>query len=253
MKALISDGTMLGVRAFTHLRRNPASMVSAIVMPLLFFGLFQMVMRRIMAARGFDYTQLLPPTIIIQAMLFAAMSSAYFIAGDKTSGIMARFRSLPLHPLAPLVGRSASDVARSFVSLVVLLVVSVAAGMRFGAGWQWLPLYVLVALLFALSAALVMGLVGYQASSPEAASSIASIPYLPLIMLSNGFAPVEDFPGWLQPFVRYQPVSSAIDALRALAGDGEIGPTVTRSLAWSVGLSIVFAVVGARQFRKVSA
>ena len=96
----------------------------------------------------------------------------------------------------------------------------------------------------------IIGLLGYVASSPEGAVSLASIPYLPLLMLSSGFVPVEDFPGWLQPFVEYQPVTATIDALRALAGDGSLGETQPIALGWSLGLSGVFVTIGARLARR---
>ncbi|MEM9464858.1 MAG: ABC transporter permease [Actinomycetota bacterium] len=251
MTSLVTDGSILGRRALTRILRNPASIISATVMPLLFFGLFNLVMGRIMDARGFDYTQLLPSTVVVQAMLFTAMATSYNIADDVLSGVVGRFRSMPIHPLAPLLGRAIGDVVRGFFSLVLVLGVGVIVGMRFEAGVAWVPVYIGVGLLFVLAASLVMGLIGFRASSPEAAVSIASIPYLPLLMLSTGFAPVDDFPGWLQPFVEHQPVSVTIDALRALSGTGDIGETVTIAVIWLVGLSAVFAVLGARAYRKV--
>ncbi|MEM9204540.1 MAG: ABC transporter permease [Actinomycetota bacterium] len=252
MSSLLVDGRTLGERAVTRAARNPATVISAVVMPLLFFGLFNLVMRRIMDARGFDYAQLLPSTVVVQAMLFSAMSSAYYIADDVGSGIVGRFRSMPIHPAAPLVGRAVGDVVRAFFSLIVVVIFGMLFGMRFDAGLVWIPAYIGVGVLFALSASLVMGLIGYGASSPEAAVSIATIPYLPLLMLSTGFAPAEDFPGWLRPFIENQPITATIDALRALSGDGDIAPTVTRALAWSIGLTIVFLALGARRFRKVT-
>ena len=65
-------------------------------------------------------------------------------------------------------------------------------------------------------------------------------------MLSAGFAPIENFPDWLEPIVRNQPVTVTIDALRALAGDGDISSTVPVALAWTVGLAVLFAAVGVR-------
>ena len=252
MSSLATDSTLLGVRAVLRARRNPATLISAVLAPLLFFALFSIVMTRVMDAQGFDYRQLLPSTIVVQAMLFAAMSSAYYIAQDRLSGVTGRLRSLPIHRAAPLVGRAIGDLVRSLVSLLVVIAVGVAAGMRFDAGVGGFFGFIGVALLFSMAVSLGMGLIGYVASSPEGAVSIASLPYLPLLMVSTGFAPVEDFPGWLQPFVEWQPVSATIDALRALAGDGDIATTVTRSVAWSVGLGLVFALFGARAFRRTS-
>ncbi|MFV0308483.1 MAG: ABC transporter permease [Desertimonas sp.] len=247
--SLALDSRLLAGRSITQLRRNPASIVSTIVFPLLFFALFNIVMRKIMSGRGFDYVQLLPTTVVVQAMFFSAMSSAYYVADDRLKGITGRLRSMPIHAAAPLTGRAAADTARGTVSLIVVLAVGIAAGMRFGAGWAWLPAYVCVGMLFTLAVATAIGLLGYIASSPSAASSLASVPYLPLLMVSTGFAPVDDFPGWLQAFVDHQPVSANIDALRALAGDGSIGNTVPVALAWSIGLAVVFVSLGARLMR----
>lgn len=246
MTAVVAGSGLLGRRAIERSRRNPASILGAILFPLLFFALFNIVLRRVMEARGFDYVQLLPPTIIVQAMLFAGMSSAYYVADDRLTGITERFSSLPIGRAAPAIGRSIGDLARAAASLAVLLVVGVVTGMRFDAGLAWLPAFIGLSLLFALAVSLGMGLIGLIASSPQGAVSIASIPYLPLLMLSSGFAPVEDFPAWLEPFVRNQPVTVVIDALRALAGDGEIASTLPGAIAWSCGLIIVFGALGIR-------
>ncbi|MEM8902927.1 MAG: ABC transporter permease [Actinomycetota bacterium] len=246
MTSAFAGSALLGQRAIERSRRNPASVLGAVVFPLLFFALFNVVLRRVMDAQGFDYVQLLPPTIVVQAMLFAGMSSAYYVADDRLSGITERFASLPIGRAAPAIGRALGDLARAAVSLVVVIGVGVAAGMRFDAGLVWIPLFVLVALLFSLAVALGMGLLGLSASSPEAAVSLATIPYLPLLMLSSGFAPIENFPDWLEPIVRNQPVTVTIDALRALAGDGDISSTVPVALAWTVGLAVLFAAVGVR-------
>lgn len=249
---VLSGSALLGGRAINSLVRNPASIMGAVVFPLLFFVLFLTVMRRVMQAQGFDYEQLLPSTIVVQAGFFTAMSSAYYIANDRITGINARFRSLPIARVAPLLGRSLADMSRATVSVLALLTISIAAGMRFTAGWYWLPVYIVVAVLFSTAISLAMGLIGHLASSPAAAASLASIPYLPLLMLSSGFVPVDNFPDWLQPFAKHQPVTATIDALRALAGDGNIAQTTTVSIVWSIGLVIVFGILGAWRIGKAS-
>lgn len=251
MRTLAADTLILGARSVLRSQRNPATMISAFILPLLFFALFFVVMRRVMAAQGFDYVQLLPPTIVAQAMLFAGMSSAYYVAADRLSGITARLRSMPLHRAAPILGRSVGDLIRSLISLVPITVVGVIVGMRFDNAVGVVG-FTLIALAFGLVASLGMGLIGYVASSPDAAVSIASMPYLPLLMLSTGFVPVENFPGWLQPFVEWQPVTAVIDALRAFTGEGDIGSTLPVAAAWMGGLALLFAALGARAFKRTS-
>jgi ABC-2 type transport system permease protein len=246
------DVALLGGRAVTLWTRNPASLAGAIVFPIVFFALFNLVARRIMTARGFDYAQLLPATVVVQAMFFTAMSSAYYVAGDRLSGMTGRLRSMPVHRAAPLVARSVGDVSRAVISVVVLVVVGVAAGMRFRAGVLAVPAFLCVALVFAAVVSVGMGLIGARAPTPDAAVSLASIPYLPLLMLSSGFAPVGDFPVWMRSFVEHQPVTRTIDLLRALV-DG--GPTATPFVwwaGWMVGLGLVFLVAAGRVARRLA-
>lgn len=250
MTSLVADGSVLARRAMIRSLRNPGSVISAIIAPLIFLGLFNVVLREVMKARGFDYGQLLPSTVVVQAMMFTGMSAAYYMADDRLTGVLSRLRSLPIHRGAPVVARAISDGLRALVSTMVVVIVGVALGMRFDAGFGWFLLFFVVAMLFAIAMSLVMGLLGYVASSPEAAVSIATMPYLPLIMLSTGFAPAEDFVGWLQPFVEHQPISATIDALRALAGDGDIGETVPIAFAWSIGMIVVFVVLNMRAMER---
>ena len=249
---VIGGAAILGRRSVTLQRRNPAAWLGAIAFPLLFFGLFHVVMGEIMAAQGFDYDQLLPSTVVVQACLFTGMSSAGWVAEDRLNGFGARLRAMPIGRIAPLLGRSVADLARSLLSTTVLVAVGMVVGMRFRAGLVWLPVYVAVALYFALAISLAMGLLGHFASSPGSAMSMASVPYLPLLMLSSGFSPVEDFPGFLRPFVANQPVTATIDALRAVAGDGDISAALTRSLAWSTGLVLLFGMLAFRRMGRVT-
>lgn len=239
------DIVVLGGRSVAGWTRNPASIAGAIAFPIVFFVLFNLAMRRIMTARGFDYAQLLPATVVVQAMFFTAMSSAYYVAADRLAGMSGRFRSLPIHGAAPILARSVGDVSRATVSVVVLVIVGVIAGMRFRAGVLAAVGFVMVALVFAAVVSVGMGMIGLRAATPDAAASIASVPYLPLLMLSNGFAPVEDFPGWLQGFVEHQPVTRTIDLLRVLVVGG---PTVEPFLwwaGWMVGLAVLFVPLAA--------
>jgi ABC-2 type transport system permease protein len=71
------------------------------------------------------------------------------------------------------------------------------------------------------------------------------VPQMILGLLSVGLQPVERFPAWIQPFVRNQPVSQFVYALRPLGGDstpaaGEVTWSVVGpSLAWLAGLTLI--------------
>jgi ABC-2 type transport system permease protein/oleandomycin transport system permease protein len=74
----------------------------------------------------------------------------------------------------------------------------------------------------------------------------------PLMLASTAFAPVETMPGWLQPFVRYQPISVAADAVRGLANGTAAGSDILLCLAWTAALLVVFGPLSVRLYRAES-
>jgi len=248
--ALDHGGLVLGRNL--KLFRNPASAVGMTLFPLLFLLGFTMILTRSLDGVGIDAAQFLPPTVVVQAMFFAAMSTAFYLAADRTSGLIGRLRTLPIHRSAPIVGRLGADACRSLISMATLLVAATIIGFRFQAGPIAAVGFVLVALLFSLTASALFDAWVLAAGDPTAATQVMAVPYLPLLMLSKGFAGVEGFPGWLQPFVRWQPISLTVDALRALA---EGGPTATPVLKAVGVLSVLFVAliaVATRAFRRLS-
>jgi ABC-2 type transport system permease protein/oleandomycin transport system permease protein len=74
----------------------------------------------------------------------------------------------------------------------------------------------------------------------------------PLMLASTAFAPAETMPGWLQPFVEYQPISAASDAVRGLANGSAAGGDILLSLGWTVALLALFAPMSVRLYQKGS-
>jgi oleandomycin transport system permease protein len=59
-------------------------------------------------------------------------------------------------------------------------------------------------------------------------------------------------PGWLQPFVQINPITVAADALRGLLLAGPVLTPVLQTVAWIVALTVVFAPLAIRQFRRLA-
>ena len=241
--------TALAARNLTKMRRNSASVIGAVVFPILFLVLFNTVLNRAMTGIGIDYVQYLPPAVTVQAMFFAAMSTAFYLTDDRASGVFARCRTLPIGRLSPLVARALADLTRAAVSLLVVLVVSMLLGFRFRAGVLPALGYGVLALGFALVLILGCGLVGLYAKNAETAVVLVEVPYLPVLMLSSAFVPADRFPDWLEPVVQASPITKVADALRALSGGGPTATVLPAALVWCIGLAVVFLVVGARRMK----
>ena len=217
--------------------------------PMLFFASFYLPLRYSMAVVGYDYAQYFLPVIVVQGMFFTAMSAADRAARDAASGVQVRLSSMPIEPWVVTGARMWADLVRAVVAIAGAVVIGSVFGFRFHDGAAAL-VFVAVSLLF--GAALVLGAdaLGTATATPKIGAQALVLPQLLLIMASTGFVPAQWFPGWLQPFVRNQPVSAQADALRELAM-GRYTSSLGHAVVWSVVLAGVFVAVSvAAQRRK---
>jgi ABC-type multidrug transport system permease subunit len=92
--------------------------------------------------------------------------------------------------------------------------------------------------------------VGLTVRDPEAAQSAGFIWVFPLTFASSAFVPTDSMPGAVQAFADVNPMTLTVDAARALTiGQGDaLGPALG-TLAWLVGLLLVFVPLAVRAFR----
>jgi ABC-2 type transport system permease protein len=89
---------------------------------------------------------------------------------------------------------------------------------------------------------------GLRVSDPEAAQA-AGVPIVfVLVFTSSAFVPSTSMPGWLQAIGTHQPVDALITAERALILGGPAARDVLISLAWSLGILLVFALLATRAY-----
>jgi len=201
---------------------------------------------------GLPYVDYMMPGIFVQVTVFGAMNTAIGLAADLQTGLLERFRSLPMSRVAVLAGRTLADLARNVLVVALMTGLGFAVGFRIhnGAG-PFLAGLVLV-LAFGLAMSWVYAVIGLAVGDPETAQA-AGFPVLaPLVFASSAFIPVATMPGWLQAFAAHQPVSYSASAVRALVLGGPTATYVWDSLAWYAAIILVFAPLGARLYRRTA-
>lgn len=199
-----------------------------------------------------SYAQYLTPLIVAQAVFFAAVSAAFRSAMDALAGINRRFRAMPMAALTPLSARMSASMYRCVVAVIVSLVCGHIIGFKFYGGWLHTVAFVALALLNGFAMALMGDFIGAATRNPEATAPLLLVPQVTLGLASVGLQPAERFPSWIQPFVRDQPLSQLLNALRAFAGDSTpAAPPVTWSVIgpamyWLAGIIVVFIWLHAR-------
>ena len=88
------------------------------------------------------------------------------------------------------------------------------------------------------------------AGTTEATQAAGQTLMFLLTFLSSAFVPLATMPGWLQAIAHANPVTYAVDALRALLVGGRTARPVLLAVAWTAGLVVVFAPLAVRRYRR---
>ncbi len=238
---------VLTVRVIAPMLRN-GELLSAAALPAVFTVSFYLPLKQIMGpdVHGMSsYAQFLMPLVAVIAICTASMSAALRSATDSAQGINRRFGSMPIPVMTPMAARMSGAVYRCVIALAIAILCGHIIGFRFYRSVEHTVGFCLLALLIGVAFSLAADLLGIVFTNPEAAPYLLLLPQMILSYLSVGLQPADQFPGWIQPVVRNQPISQFVYGLRALAGDttnAAGSPTwsvVGPSLAWIFGIIAV--------------
>lgn len=227
----------------------------AVLAPVGNFVVFNLALRNVIDTGGIGYPQYLLPVIIVQVTLLGALTTVDRAARDHQSELGLRFRTLPISTMTPLIARMLYCLIRGALALIATIGAGYVFGFRMLGGPGHLAAFTIFVLALTLALSLAADATGVRFSSAAigmtgGASQILLVPQMMLIMLSTGMAPVDSFPEWLHGFVRNQPVSQVTDALRGLAAGHVAVSSLVISLAWCLGLLVVFGAIAVRMQRR---
>ena len=249
--AALSDTADVAGRNLRTLLRTPQALVFATIQPVIFVLLFRYAFGGAIRVPGTDYVDFLMPGIFAQTVAFGAIGTAVGLSADLRTGILVRFRTLPMARIAVLGGRTLADLARNLLVVAVMTGVGFAAGFRTPNGAAGLFGALGLVVFFGYAVSWGFAALGLRVSDPEAAQAAAVPVVFLLVFTSAAFVPATAMPGWLQAFGTHQPVNALVSAERALILGGPASHDVLICLAWSAGMLLVFAFLAARTYARM--
>jgi oleandomycin transport system permease protein len=248
--ALIRHSVILAGRAITKIKRNPEQLLDVTLQPVIFTLLFVYLFGGAIAGSQQEYLQFVLPALLVQSVLFLSIPIGVNLNSDIEKGVFDRFRSLPIPRSAPLVGAVLGDIVRFFVAIVVQLGIGYAIGFRIETDPFRALAACLLVLVFALSLSWIAVLIGMIVKSPGSVQGIGFLFLFPLTFGSSTFVPADTLPGWLQSWVKINPITHLIESSRGLMLGGDVAWPVTQSLLWALGITVVFAPLAVRAYRR---
>ena len=237
-------------RSLLKLRTNYEEVLGLSLTPIMYLLLFTYVFGGAIAGNVHSYLQYELPGILVLSVIFSTVGTGMALSQDMATGVFDRFRSLPISRSAPLAGAVLGDLARYAISVAI----SLLFGMVLGFQIQTPPLAAAAAcalvLVFALTMCWFSALLGLLIKEARSVQWIAMLVYFPLTFGSNVLVRTESMPGWLQAFVKGNPMTFLTEAMRGLLVGGPVATPAIRSLLWSAGLFVVFAPLAVYVYRR---
>ncbi len=205
LRQLAADSLVIARRSLSHIRQIPEKLIDVTVQPLMFVLLFAFVFGGVIAVPGGNYRDYLIGGILVQTLTFGIIGPATSMATDLGEGILDRFRSLPMHRSAFLLGHLAAELAASVLAITVMVISGLIVGWHIqGSASDALAAFAILALL-AVTMLWVGTLVGIVARSPDVVTGIAFLIVFPLTFIASTFVPVAGLPTGPAPVRRIQP------------------------------------------------
>lgn len=241
----------LAWRNLVQIKHNPMELMDLSIQPIMFLLLFTYVFGGQMSGSTHAYLQYALAGIVVQNGLFATMNTAVGLNTDIQKGVFDRLRSLPIARSAPLAGRVVADLGKQLWSLVLMLALGMILGFHPHSALGVIGAMALM-VVFALAMSWLMVLVGMVAANPEKVQMLGFVVMFPLTFSSSAFVSVSSMPGWLQAWVKVNPVTSLVNAMRALLDGGAIQAPVIHTLLWAAVFALVFFPLALRAYQRRS-
>ncbi|MDH6575002.1 ABC transporter permease [Kitasatospora sp. MAP5-34] len=237
-------------RNLMRIKADPESMLDALLVPIIFTVLFVYVFGGAVKGSQQEYIQYMIPGLLGTTGLNLAMAVGTGLNSDFQTGVMDRFRTLPIARSAVLLSKLAAEVLRGLVSFTILIGFSTILGLQIKTDFLHLLAAVGLSLLFGMSIVWISMLLGMSLRSAQAVQGVSMVVIMPLQFGSSIFAPTSTMPGWLQTFTEYNPLSALADACRNLINGGALTHSVLIVLIWSVTITAITAPLAVARFRK---
>ena len=179
-----SDTLAITWRNLLMLRRVPELLVFSTIQPVLFVLMFRYVFGGAIRVPGVHYVDFLMPGIFAQTVTFGSINTGVVLAQDLGTGLIERFRSLPMARSAVLAGRTVADVVRNTLVVTLMVTVGFMVGFRVHTNAIAFLASVGLLLLFGFALSWVFALIGLSTANPESAQAAAFPLLAPLVFAS---------------------------------------------------------------------
>src|SRR5271154_2677934 len=255
----VRETALLVGRGLRTITRVPERRSDVPVQPVMFTLLFLYVFGSAIHITGMRYQDYLLPGLLGQGLAFGVIGAGVATATDFSSGVVDRFRSLPVTRMSVISAQVVGQIIEQILGIVIVVGVGLALGWRPHLdGGRFVGLGAL--LLLALFAFTCIGvLMGMLIRSLDAVQGIGFALMLPLSFLAGTFVPISGMKLIPRAVAEWDPLSAVVAAVRHVcqgtvsSGSFQLDHPVPAMIGWCVIIIAVCVPLALRRFRTANA
>jgi len=170
----LGDTSVMITRCMRRSLRDPEAFFTALMLPIILMLLFVYIFGGDLNTGG-KYVDYVVPGLIVLCAAFGAGTTAVVVATDMSSGIVDRFRSMPIHASSVLAGHIVASLARNLLATALVIAVGLGVGWRpTDSPVKWLAAVAMI-VAFILAMSWLAAAFGLLVRSPEAATGASAL------------------------------------------------------------------------------
>ncbi len=244
----VSDTWSVMVRELRPVFREPASVLFAMVQPLVFLGLFAPLLPEVEDGSALEW---FVPGIIAMTALMGASFTGANLTQEIMTGSHERLLVSPLNRSSLLVGRALKEVVPLLMQAAIIVVV--VTPFSFDLHLTGVITCLVMLSLFSIGVGSLSFALALAAKDQDWLFwTVQQTLVFPLLLLAGVLLPLEGAPGWLQTASDLNPLTYVVEAARHLFAGSFPADTVAAGFAGSAVVAALGLVVGLRAMRHSS-
>lgn len=252
----LRETRLLVGRNLRMIPRVPERLSDVTIQPIMFTLLFLYVFGSAIKIPGMRYQDYLLPGLLGQSVAFGVIGAGVATATDFHSGVVDRFRSLPVSRLAIITAQVVGQVLEQVLGMSIVIGLGLALGWRPDVGLGG-ALQMAGLILLGLVAFTTFGVyLGMIVRSADAMQGLGFAIIFPLSFLAGTFVPIAGMAAVPRAIAEWDPIAAFVAAVRQVSqgtqstGSWQLEHPVVAMIGWCALVIAVCVPLSIRKFGK---
>jgi ABC-2 type transport system permease protein len=214
----VRAATVVWRREMIRFRQDRARIIAMLLQPLLFLFVMGTGLGSVISTSdAVDFRTFLFPGVLAMSVLFLAVFAGISLVWDREFGFLREMLVAPISKAAIIVGKVAGGATTATLQACIVLLLGPLVGVEYSVK---LVLVLLIALFLGSSMLTALGVVlSARIKTIQAAMPMTQMLIMPMMFLSGTLFPLANLPTWLSVLTKLNPLTYAVQPMRAAVFD----------------------------------